>query len=91
MIFTRAMSATEISKIYGCSRQYISSILKRAMKKVYRKLEKMHPNLNPFERTLLLMEMFNVSEKEDVKEFYQLFPPDICNEIKTFCINRVNL
>ena len=84
--FGRSMDGTEIADKCGFSRQYVSQTLKRAMKKFYIEVKKLDRSLNAFDRTLLMMEMLNVTEKDDVKNFYHLFPPDIREDIRKCCL-----
>lgn len=76
-------NGSEIAKELGVTRQSVSNILKKAMKKVYLKAKEMEPLLSPFEISCTLLNILNVGHtQEEVKSFYNLFPLDIRNEIE---------
>ncbi len=75
--FTRAMNGEEIAKSLGVTRQNVSNLLKRAMKKVYYEVSKLDESWSPFQIATVITQMFNVTNQEDITKMFNLFPPDI--------------
>jgi hypothetical protein len=88
--FTVPMDGSEIAQHFGVTRQNVSQTLKRAMAKFYKEVGLLHPEMKPFQRALLMMDMFDIGEKEDVNKFFHLFPPKIKNEIKNDVLENKN-
>jgi DNA-binding transcriptional regulator LsrR (DeoR family) len=86
-VFVQTDDGAEIAKKLGTTRQNVSQTLKRAIKKYYLKLKEMEKDMGPFELALTMMNMFGVIDKTDVVKFYNLFPHDIRQEIKSDVIN----
>lgn len=83
MYQVKPLNGSEISEELGITRQAVSNILKRAMKKFYIQVKKVDPNWGPFERSCAMMRMLRVdNNEEEIKKFYMLFPPDIRDEIE---------
>ena len=80
----KPMTGSEIADELGISRQAVSQSLKKSMKKIYRQVKKLRLAEEPFEIVLIMMEVFNVNKasKQDVEEFYCLFPKDLQNDIR---------
>ncbi len=78
------MTGSEIADELGISRQAVSQSLKKSMKKIYRQVKKLDLADNPFEIVLVMMDVLNVNRaaKQDVEEFYCLFPKDLQREIR---------
>ena len=79
----RPLNGSEISETLGITRQAVSNILKRAMKKFYLQVKRIDPEWGPFERSCAMMRMLKVeNNEEEIKKFYMLFPPSIRKEIE---------
>lgn len=83
MIQVRPMDGAEIAKELGITRQAVSNILKKSMRKFYNQVKYIDETWGPFERSCAMMRMLNVDHvEEEIKKFYNLFPMDIRNEIE---------
>ena len=80
--YERAMTGSEIARDMGISRQAVSQTLKRAMGKMYRGVMDNGLEETPTEAVLFLQKFLNVTDEEDIQQFFELFPTDIQNEIK---------
>lgn len=79
----KPLNGSEISEELGITRQAVSNILKRAMKKFYLQVKRVDTEWGPFERSCAMMRMLRVdNNEEEIKKFYMLFPPDIRDEIE---------
>lgn len=79
----KPLSGSEIAEELGITRQAVSNLLKRAMKKFYLKTSKLDNEWGPFEASCAMLKMLNVGNTaEEVKKFYLLFPKDIRDEIE---------
>lgn len=82
-MFVKPMNGSEIAESLGITRQAVSNILKRAMKKFYDQVAIMDTEWGPFDRSCAMMRMLNVDNNiEEIKKFYMLFPPDVRDEIE---------
>jgi predicted DNA-binding protein YlxM (UPF0122 family) len=80
---------TEIARELGVTRQAVSNTLKRAMSKFYKEVKKMDKDMDPFEVSCSMLHMLGVGNNvEDIRKFYNLFPPDIRNEIETCALEK---
>lgn len=83
MVQVKPMNGSEIASSLGITRQAVSNILKRSMKKFYDQVTVMDEQWGPFDRSCAMMRMLGVdSSEEEIKKFYMLFPPEIRNEIE---------
>ncbi len=83
MKFIPPKNGSVIAEELGITRQAVSNILKRAMKKFYDQVTLMDTSWGPFDRSCAMMRMLNVSQNiEEIKKFYMLFPPEIRDEIE---------
>lgn len=83
MMYVRPMDGSEISKNLGISRQYVSSVLKKAMRKFYTGVKRIDPMLGPFDISCIMMKMLNIANNEsEIRKFYNLFPIDVRKEIE---------
>ena len=87
--FTNAMNGEEIAKTLGVTRQNISNVLKRAMKKMYLGAKELDPSWSPFQVSVVVAQMLGVVAQEDVTKMFNLFPPDIKAEIEQDAKNYV--
>jgi len=71
----------EIAKHFGVSKQTVSVILKKAIKKLYLKLRKDNKDFGAFETVCLLSEMFRVKTQDEYRRFYKLFPKEIKDQV----------
>ena len=80
----KPMTGSEIADELGISRQAVSQSLKKSMKKIYRQVKKLNLADTPFEIVLVMMTFLNINQasKQDVEEFYCLFPKDLQKEIR---------
>ena len=83
MVQVKPMNGSEIAEALGITRQAVSNILKRAMKKFYDQVAIMDTQWGPFDRSCAMMRMLGVDNNiEEIKKFYMLFPPEIRDEIE---------
>jgi len=83
MEMVRQLNGSEIADELGITRQAVSNILKRAMRKFYIQARKLDAEWGPFECSCAMMRMLKVDNNaEEIKKFYMLFPPDIRDEIE---------
>ncbi|MFA5397369.1 MAG: helix-turn-helix domain-containing protein [Methanogenium sp.] len=75
-------SNSDVARELGISRQAVSHLLRRAMKKVYKKTKRLYPEYSPFEVALFLMKIFDITDTDDVVKYFKLFDPEIRREIK---------
>lgn len=80
-------SNSDIARELGVSRQSVSNLLRKAMKKVYKRTKWLYPEYSPFEVALFLMKIFNITDSDDVAKYFKLFNAEIRKEIKTDVIN----
>lgn len=78
----RAKTGSEIARELDISRQAVSQTLKRAVTKIYRGLLENEVTDNPTETILFMRDWFNITDEEDIQQFYDMFPKDIREEIK---------
>lgn len=81
------MSLDDIAYELGTSKQNVSQILKRAMRKIYNNSKKVLDDCwNPLEGLYLCSLVCNINNNEkDLRAFYNDFPDDIQAEIKEYC------
>lgn len=85
----RALDGSEIAKELKVTRQAISNVLKRAMEKFYIKTKQLDTSWDPFEVSCAMLRMLGVANNtEDIKKFYNLFPPQIRNEIEACALEK---
>jgi hypothetical protein len=73
----------------GMSRQAVSNVLKKAMKKFYKEVRKLDSSWTPFECVCTMMKMFHIpNDDTEIRKFFQLFPPDIKAEVTQDLIDR---
>lgn len=81
--YVRPMDGSEIAVELGVTRQAVSNLLKRGMKKFYEQVKQIDSTWGPFECSCAMMKMFCISHStEEIKKFYNLFPPSIRDEIE---------
>lgn len=82
-MYVRPLDGSAISIELGVTRQAVSNVLKRAMKKFYKEARKVDKTWGPFDCSCAMMRMLHVGgNEEEIKKFYNLFPPDIRKEIE---------
>ncbi len=77
-----AMNGEEIATALGVTRQNVSNVLKRAMKKVYFAVGDLDRSWSPFQVSAVMAQMFRITIQSDMTKFFALFPPDIKEEIE---------
>ena len=83
MEFVKPMDGSAIAVELGVTRQAVSNILKRAMKKFYEQVTRMDSTWGPFDCSCAMMRMLKIDNNaEEIKKFYNLFPPDVRDEIE---------
>lgn len=85
---TRAMSGSEVARELGISRQAVSQTLRRTMGKLYKLVLERGYEDTPTGAVMFLQNMLNVSEEDDVRDFYDLFPPRIQKQIHEDAIKQ---
>lgn len=82
-MFDRPLDGSDIAIELNITRQAVSNLLKRGMKKFYMQVKKLDPDWGPFDCSCAMLRMLNIGNNEqEIKKFYQLFPPDIRKEIE---------
>jgi predicted transcriptional regulator len=77
------MNGADIAREIGITRQAVSNILKKAMGKVYIEVGKLDKTMKPFEISCMMLRILDVpSDSDEIKKFYNLFPPKIKKEIE---------
>lgn len=71
----------DISNETGTTRQNVSQLLKRGMRKVYQNLRMKNPDCSPFETVVDMSRMFSVVTPKDFQHFFHDFPKDIRREV----------
>ena len=83
MTQVKPMDGAAIAKELGITRQAVSNILKKAMKKCYNRVSIIDPTWGPFEKSCALMRILRVDPvEEEIKKFYNLFPKEVRDEIE---------
>jgi len=77
------MDGEEIAKELGTTRQYICNTLKSALRKVYKSLKQKNPDMTPFEIVNAIREFFGIEDTDEVRIFFQSFPPDVREEVES--------
>lgn len=76
---------TEIAKEMHLSRQAVSKILKKSLTKVYKNIMNNDLAESPWDALLTMATMFGIrdnTQESDVKDFYDLLPDYIKEEVK---------
>lgn len=82
VVYIRAKSGSQIASELGISRQAVSQVLKRAISKVYYRLQEEGITESPTKTIMLMRNLFGVESEEDIKSFLSIIPPSIRKEIK---------
>ena len=88
-----SMNGEQIAQELGISRQAVSFTLKKAIRKLYKKMFVYNFADTPFDATLCLMEMLNVSygDINDVIDFVNLFDEKTKKEIEDDALKLYNI
>jgi predicted transcriptional regulator len=78
----KAKTGSEIARELDISRQAVSQTLKRAVTKIYKGLQEEGITDSPTETILFMRDWLNVTDEEDLQQFYDMFPKNIREEIK---------
>jgi len=78
----KACTGSEIARTLGISRQAVSQTLKRSVTKIYKGLQDEGITTSPMETILYMRDWFNITDEEDLQQFYDMFPKTIRDEIK---------
>lgn len=78
----RAMTGSEIAREMDISRQAVSQSLKRAVMKVYTNLQEEGITDGPIETIMVMRQWFDIEDDDDLKEFYDIFPKKVREEIR---------
>lgn len=79
----KAKSCAEIAEELGTTRQNANQVLKRGLTKLYNKmLYERQITHSPSETLKEILNFFEVTEKEDLDEFYKILPNKIKEEVK---------
>jgi hypothetical protein len=81
------MSGEEIAQALNITRQAVSNSLKRGMRKCYQYIRQTWPELSPLSAVVFLMKWLDQVgtidfDRDEIKKFNRLFPPDIRREIE---------
>jgi predicted transcriptional regulator len=82
--FMGPMTGAEIARNMGITRQAVSMTLKIAMEKVYYNVQDLGLAENPVDAVLYMREWFNITNTEEIRDFFQLFPKPIQEEIRDY-------
>ncbi len=83
------MTSSEIEEELIVSRQNVSQITKRALRKVFFQIKRLDMSLSPFETACYIADMFGVKQTEkELSKFFGLFPNALKNLIKKSAMNQ---
>lgn len=86
---TSPMTSSEIEEELVVSRQNVSQITKRALRKVFIQIRRLDMTMTPFEIACYIADMFGVQQTEkELSKFFGLFPKALKNLIKESAINQ---
>lgn len=74
-------SLQEVADELGISKQLVAQDLKSGLTKVWNNMKHLYFDEGPFNRMVLLGQMFNISSPDDWSSFFYSFSKDIRNEI----------
>lgn len=86
MIESAGMSADQLAKNLGLSRQRIHKILNQAITKVYNLTRRDMPDLSPFETVVAISRAFNIDDLEDI---WKILPVNIAKEVEADAKKRL--
>ena len=84
-------SIIQIAGDLQVTRQYVDQTLKRAMRKVFKKVKDMNPDCKPFEVVILISKMFKISQAKDFEKFFTDFPEDVRKEVMADALTKTRL
>lgn len=77
------MDGEQIAQELGTTRQYVCNTLKSALRKLYKGVKKMNPDMEPFEIVNGIREFLGIENTDEIRMFFNAFPPDIREEIES--------
>lgn len=80
--YVKAYSGADIARTLGISRQAVSQVLKRAIRKVYRGLLDEGITESPTKTLLFMRDWFGVETEDDIKQFLNILPKSIKQEVQ---------
>lgn len=83
----RSKTGSEIARELNISRQSVSQTLKRAVTKIYKGLIEDGITDNPTQTIFFMSDWLNITDEEDLSQFYDMFPKSIRDEIKEHARN----
>jgi predicted transcriptional regulator len=78
------MDGEQIAQELGTTRQYVCNTLKSALRKIYKSLKKKNPDMTPFEIVNAIREFFGIEDTDEIRIFFNAFPPDVREEVENF-------
>jgi hypothetical protein len=89
IVFDSPMNGASIAEVLNITRQDVSQLLKRALRKIFTYLSNDDPYMSDFEIIVYISQLLNVEQTpEDLNKFYKLFPGDIRKKIKESALGR---
>lgn len=82
------MTLQEIARDINTSKQNVNQILKRALRKVFKKMKKLNPEMLSFDLILNLAKTLNITKEKDILNFFNDFPADVRQEIENDIKNK---
>ncbi len=87
-----ALTQSEIERELGVTRQNVSQILKRGLRKIYYYVKRINPDYTDFEVACYISQMMNVDKSQNAMiKFFKLFPKDIKILIKKSGIDQCTM
>ena len=75
------LNGEEIAQELGTTRQYVCNTLKTALKKMYKGVKRLNPDMTPFEIINGIRNYLGITDTEEIQIFFNAFPKAIRNEI----------
>jgi predicted DNA-binding protein YlxM (UPF0122 family) len=76
------MNAGEIADNLNITKNAISQILRRSIKKVYNTIRKNDKYITTFDIIRLMVDMFNIKEENEYRAFYKMLPVTVKENLK---------
>ena len=87
-----ALTQSEIERELSVTRQNVSQILKRGLRKIYHWVKRINPDYTDFEVACYISQMMNVDKSQnEMIKFFKLFPKDIKILIKKSGIDQCTM
>lgn len=82
------MTQREIAKAMGFTEPAICQIVKRGLRKIFKKVRMKNRHLNPIELTALVGELLNVKTDVQFQRYFRALPEEIRKEVSNYAIEK---